>query len=213
MRYFYKSSPEPSELLRFRKEGGPNCTYGAFPAKDVLRRRVLTDQGFLCCYCMRRIDLRKMKIEHYRSQSKHAAEQLDWKNMLGACEGGEGLPQKLQTCDAHRAADDLYVDPQNETHMTRLRYLPDGEILHQEGTDRIQRDLDVTLNLNNDSLKMQRVSALNGFKEAMCKDLGSKKYWSANRLTQKLTNLRDSSRKLPFLGVVEYWLEKKIRKK
>ncbi len=209
MRYIAKTFPEPPELLSCRKEGD---TYNNL-SKEILRKPLLEDQGYLCCYCMQRIDTRRMKIEHYHCQSKYSDRRLDWRNMLASCKGGEGKPWKQQTCDTRKDDAELAIDPQNKAHIARLKYLPDGEIRYSGGEGAEQRDLDKTLNLNNNLFKQQRIAALTGFKIAIRKELGLKKNWSYTKLKKKLESLRYKRRKIPFLGVIEYWLEKQIRRR
>ncbi len=213
MRYIEKSTPEPEELLRFRKEGGPNCTYEAFPDKDALRQQLLKDQGYLCCYCMKRVDTNDMKIEHYACQSTHEDQQLDWSNLLGSCRGGEGQRPFQPTCDTCKGAANLNIDPQNKAHIARLKYLADGAIRCDEGKDEIQHDLDTTLNLNDKVLKQNRKHAITSFKMAIQDKFGKKKNWSDARLRKKLASLRTEQRKRHFLGILEYWLEKQIRRR
>jgi uncharacterized protein (TIGR02646 family) len=115
----------------------PDATYEEFENKDALRHPLLEDQGHLYCYCMRCISIGRMKIEHYRSQKRHRDLQLDWKNMLAACTGGEGSPPPQQTCDTRKGEEDLTVDPQS------------SNVEHLRGTDqpgftfRIPNDGDV----------------------------------------------------------------------
>ena len=208
MRHIVKSSPEPPELLRFRKTGGPNCTYNGFPDKDALRQRLLEDQGFLCCYCMQRIKKDKMRIEHYLSQSGHPEEQLVWRNLLGACQGGEGTGE--ETCDKHKGENSISIDPLNHEHMAQVRYLPGGKIQHGEGDTPFQDDIDGTLNLNIEKLRELRMGALTGFQEVLKKDFGTGKRWTDAKLRKKLADLRKGRPLVQFLGLLEYWIEKRI---
>ncbi len=213
MRYIEKASIEPSELLAFRKEGGPNCTYNDFPNKDALWTPLLEEQGYLCCYCMQRIDAREMKIEHLQCQSKHSDSQLKWRNMLASCKGGEGKRRSQQTCDTRKGDAELTIDPLNRAHISRLKYFADGEIRYSEHEGAEQRDLDITLNLNNRILKQQRIDVLLAFKTALRNELGFKKNWSDTKLKKKLKSLRTEQRLAAFLGIIEYWLEKQIRRR
>jgi hypothetical protein len=50
--------------------------YDSFPDKDVLRLSLLEEQGYICAYCMRRIENNplKTKIEHWKSREVYNAE-------------------------------------------------------------------------------------------------------------------------------------------
>jgi uncharacterized protein (TIGR02646 family) len=210
MRRISKREKEPRELLEFRKERG--ASYDGFPRKDVLRDALAEDQGALCCYCMRRISSASdgMKIEHYRCQRHYPELRLQWRNLLGACVGGEGQPRRLQTCDTFKGDQDIKVDPLAES-VTQLRYLPDGRVTSPD--PEIQGDLDDRLNLNCETLKRNRVAALTGFLEALDRKLHSAKSWTAESLDGELAKLREQRPLREYVGVLEYWLAKHIEQR
>ena len=82
--------PEPVSLTAHRKT--PHCDYDNYAAKDDLRHALVTEQRGLCSYCMGRIrnGPTTMKIEHWLCQAHHAGEQLNYRNLLGACLGKQG---------------------------------------------------------------------------------------------------------------------------
>src|ERR1051325_4827576 len=122
--------PEPASLTVHRQT--PHADYDNYQDKDALRLALVTEQRGICCYCMRRIynGAQTMKIEHWRCQSQHGAEQLNYRNILGACLGGQGQPEGLQHCDTRKGDSDLQWNPANPVHgiETRLRYEVDGSI-------------------------------------------------------------------------------------
>jgi uncharacterized protein (TIGR02646 family) len=85
---------EPKSLLEHRLKSFAD--YDNYPEKDKLRESLLTEQGYICCYCMQRIDDSNMKIEHWKSQDDYPELQLDYNNLLGACKGGQGSPKHSQ---------------------------------------------------------------------------------------------------------------------
>ena len=75
-----------------RRIGRPqSCDYDNYADKDALRHALVTEQRGICCYCMGRIHngSATMKIEHWRCQSRYPDEQLNYRNLLGACRGGD----------------------------------------------------------------------------------------------------------------------------
>ena len=148
--------PEPASLTAHRKT--PHCDYDNYAAKDDLRNALVTEQRGLCCYCMSRI--RKgpttMKIEHWRCQAHHPREQLNYRNLLGACLGGPGEPAHLQHCDTRKGDRDLEWNPAAPAHHieTRVRYELDGSI-HADDVD-FDDQLNDVLNLNLPLLKNNR---------------------------------------------------------
>ena len=84
--------------------------YDNYPEKDTLRKALVSEQRGLCCYCMGRIRSDSMKVEHWRCQSRFCGEQLDYRNLLGACQGGEGQPRSRQHCDTRKGDSDSSLE-------------------------------------------------------------------------------------------------------
>lgn len=100
MLYIRKGS-EPASLTAYKKQ---SYVYFDGCCKEDIRQNLLKEQGYLCAYCMRRIHAGNMKIEHWYPEDKLSEiEKLDYKNMLGCCEGHiEGQKGKDDTCDTHK---------------------------------------------------------------------------------------------------------------
>lgn len=153
-------NPEPLSLTVHCNK--PHSNYDNYAAKDDLRHALAIEQRGLCCYCMRRIVPKRecMKIEHWRSQANYPKEQLQYRNLLGACLGGEGQPWHLQHCDTRKGDSQLEWNPANPAHRieTRIRYELDGSI-RSDATD-FDSQLNRALNLNLPFLKNQRKATL-----------------------------------------------------
>lgn len=147
---------EPPSLTAHRKAQHSN--YNNYDDKDALRLSLLTEQRRLCCYCMARIPDKygKMKIEHWHCRDLHEGEQLNYRNLLGACLGGEGLPHRLHHCDTHKGNINLWWNPAEPEHHieTRIRYESDGTIRSDDGA--FDTELNDVLNLNLPVLKNNR---------------------------------------------------------
>lgn len=152
--------PEPQSLIRHRQQR--HASYENYAQKADLRRALLQEQGKICCYCMQRIEDAKMKIEHWASQRRHPSRQLEYQNLLGACEGGEEAPKHLQHCDTRKGENDLKIHPADPTRNCEAltKYQADGAIYADDA--RINKDLDVVLNLNLQRLRNNRKAALEG---------------------------------------------------
>lgn len=113
---------------------------GGFPRERVLEA-LLRDQGYLCAYTLKRIEVESSHIEHLKPQSVCEAEDaqrqakgrgcmhedVDWHNMV-ACFPPPNAPQpeygavvKDQWWDAV-----LFVSPLSQSCEQRFRYLRDG---------------------------------------------------------------------------------------
>lgn len=159
MRQIVKGA-EPPSLTAHRLT--PDCDYDNYNDMDSLRHALVTEQRGICCYCMGRIrnGPTTMKVEHWRCQSRHPPEQLVYRNLLGACRGGEGAPPVQQHCDTRKGDQDLQWNPADPGHHieTRLRYEADGSIRSDEID--FDQQLETVLNLNLPLLKNNRKGVL-----------------------------------------------------
>ena len=155
-----KKGTEPASLTAHRLT---HCSYyDNYADKEALRHALVTEQRGICCYCMQRIHNgpSTMKIEHWQCQSRYPAEQLNHRNLLGACPGGDGQPPCLQHCDTSKGDRDLQWNPADPGHHieTRLHYGLDGGIRSEDATFNAQ--LADVLNLNLPILKNNRKGVL-----------------------------------------------------
>lgn len=202
---------EPRELLQHRLR--PDANYDTFQRKDVLRQALVSEQGYLCAYCMGRIEPAddKMKIEHWRSQKQYPRLQLDYKNLFGVCKGGEGLPSRLQHCDTHKGDRDIALSPSKHPE-TYIQYnLGDGSIRSTDS--RYHRDLDKILNLNTETLKSNRKAVGDAFYDSL-KRRGDKGFTIAEleREQARLRSKDSTGKYAPYCQYVLYLLEKKLHK-
>jgi uncharacterized protein (TIGR02646 family) len=151
---------EPARLTAHRQTS--HSDYDNYEDKDALRHSLVTEQHGICCYCMGRIRNGQdtMKIEHWRCQSHHLIEQLNYRNLLGACLGGPGQPPNLQHCDTRKGDLDLQWNPADPVHHieTRLSYEADGSIRSNEAP--FNAELENVLNLNLPMLRNNRKGVL-----------------------------------------------------
>ncbi len=153
---------EPRSLVehRAKQRANENADYDNYSDKDNLRDYLLKEQGYICCYCMSRIKLDEMKIEHRQPQTKYLSQQLDYKNLLGACIGNQGARPQNQHCDTKKGDSEIIVNPiEGDKNCENLvKYRPDGKIYSDDIS--INHDLNETLNLNLGFLKKNRKDAL-----------------------------------------------------
>ena len=147
---------EPVSLTAHRQT--PHSDYDNYPEKDDLRHALVTEQRGLCCYCMGRIrpERARIRIEHWQCQTHYEDEQLNYRNLLGACLGGHGRRAKLQHCDTRKGDKDLEWNPADPAHHieTRIRYESDGSIRSDDAD--FDGQLNDVLNLNLPVLKNNR---------------------------------------------------------
>ena len=152
---------EPNSLLQHRAQQFAHFDNIPNATKDELKQSLLSEQGYICCYCMRRIPEKSspyMKVEHYKCQDNFRDLQLVYRNLLGACTGNEGQPKKLQTCDTQKANETLTINPLNTNPSceTLFKFNSEGEMSSISDDDVVNKQINVTLNLNMQSLKDAR---------------------------------------------------------
>ena len=203
---------EPWTLAQHRQT--PHSDYDNFQDKDLLRQALVAEQRELCCYCMRHIRAAGdvMKIEHWQCQDHHPTEQLNYRNLLGACLGGEGQPGNKQHCDTRKGNKGLKWNPADPSHQieSRVRYESDGSIHGIEAT--FDAQLNDVLNLNLPQLKEGRKGVLDSVLE----------WWKIekarlrgrvprDRLIRKRDQYVAEGRQLrPYCQVAVWWLDQRI---
>lgn len=219
MLYIQKRT-EPRELTQAKRLGLSHYDDMTTDVKDVVRHSLAEEQGYICAYCMKRIDLQTMQIEHYRAQNApsgtyDAASTVDYGNMLGVCPGNKnsGLPHNGLTCDQHRGNTPLTVDPLKKWTIDQISYTSDGKIFSQD--ERINHDLDVILNLNcvQAYLPKGRKDALDSLKNKIHRDCagGTANKAYLQKLHHDISQMTDG-KLVPYLGILLDYLHKRMQR-
>jgi uncharacterized protein (TIGR02646 family) len=198
---------EPASLTAHRQT--EYCGYDNYAEKGELRHALVTEQLGLCCYCLGRIrnSADTMKIEHWRSQAHHEAQQLNYRNLLGACLGGHGQPGHLQHCDTKKADGELQWNPADPDHHieTRIRYGLDGSIHADDAV--FNGQLNDLLNLNLPIIKNNRKGVLSALLD----------WWSVEkpvpreRIERAINERSNGAGELtPYCQIAVWWLQQKL---
>jgi uncharacterized protein (TIGR02646 family) len=187
----------------------PHSDYDNYAAKDQLRYRLVTEQRGLCCYCMTRVRDAALttKIEHWKSQSRFPAEQLNYRNLLGACLGGDGQPGRLQHCDTRKGKRDLLWNPAEPDHHieTRVRYDPDGTIRSDDAV--FDGQLNDVLNLNLPQIRNNRKSVLTAVLDWWRAEKPVPRARIEREIDDRTGGIGDLS---PYAQVAVWWLRQKL---
>lgn len=211
---YIKKGTEPESLTKYRKE--KFAYYDGYKDKDDVRKKLLEEQGYLCAYCMRRIDKEHMKIEHWYPEDKLTdVERLNYQNMLGTCLGHiEGTKGFEDTCDTHKGNFLIKVNPLDKSTLTHIQYKSATGAIYSDDKD-IQRDVDKTLNLNAERhlLKENRKELLNTLITEMRK---MKKQGTWNKKMLETVRARYESvdvdgKKKEYAGVALWYLDKRLK--
>ncbi len=138
------------------------------PEKDQLRRTLLEEQGYICCYCNQGIADHPLytKIEHLypKDEDKYPEQMFDYGNLLLACSGGEkdAKPRTLH-CDSKKGNNEPpSVVPLQTDCEKHFQYFSNGEMegISEDGKTTIDE-----LGLNIKKLKILREKAINEYFE------------------------------------------------
>lgn len=207
-------SVEPSALTTHRLNASQQFTpsYHNMPTevKTLVRQQLLSEQGYLCAYCMQRIKADNSKIEHWHSQTHYPSEQLHYQNLLGVCQGNEGQTFAQQTCDTRKADQALLYNPadQQKDIAQSLYYAHDGKLYAHEAAFDVQ--LNQVLNLNQVRLVKNRKAVLTALHQQLNKQLGTRSRAELEKLYQKWQHADQHGKKMPFCGIALYYLEKRL---
>ena len=208
----YRSSITHSELEKdniyedFKEKTKEGCNKNE---NYNLRKQLLEEQGYICCYCMSRIDCNNSKIEHFKSQTKYRKFQIDYQNLFIACLGGEGKSKREQYCDSFKGEKEL-IDINLLSNIENfIQYSKQGEILSTN--KKIDKELNQILNLNNKILKRNRKETY----QRLIQNL-NKKSWTTQTIKQtisKYKNMDLNGKYYEFCEMIIYFLTKKLKQK
>ena len=206
-----KKGNEPRSLTVYRK-----TQYAYFDGcpKDEIRKSLLKEQGYLCAYCMRRIDLKHTRIEHWTPEAELSElEKLDYSNMLAVCyKESEGISYSNQTCDSRKGQERITVDPRNSRHIDLIDYQKGtGNICSKD--KKINEDLNDRLNLNcmSQNLPENRRAVLRRVIMELnqrCKD-GNWKASDISRMLQIYEQPDENGQKKEYAGIVLWYLRRR----
>ena len=99
-----------------------NC----FPKNEV-KDLLIREQHGICAYCMKRICLDShSRVEHLVPLSRDKKKAIDYKNMLGVCDGGERITNgdgHILCCDAHKKETEITISPLDKIQMEKIAYI------------------------------------------------------------------------------------------
>ena len=192
---FIQKGSEPNAWMRYRLTKGVE-----FRAIPELKDSLLKEQGYLCAYCMARIDKDHMKVEHFKPQSLYLQDIFAYGNLLACC---LGKTQEESHCDTSKGNAEISLSPLSPSCVDTLSY--------ESGTGKIKssnpyydRELDRILHLNTPIIKQNRLKVLQGAIQALRIRKQLEKEWNP---------VDKEGKRKPYCGIVIYFLEKKLKKK
>lgn len=140
--------------------------------------------------------------------------QLDYNNLLGACQGGEGVPSHLQHCDTRKGNTEISISmnplDNHKNCEDLIRYRGNGQI-YSDDVD-INKELNEVLNLNMQTLANNRKEVLALVIQQLTKERPQGN-WTVAILTQKInewSNKQQDGKYKEYCQIVIYYLKKKL---
>jgi len=210
---------EPSVFRTYKSIPGASFDNMPTIVKNNLRESLLRSQGYICCYCMRRIN-RASKIEHFRSQNHYNGLngtrdlRLSYDNLFAACADSGGRYEN-QTCDSHKKDLELRrIDLTSPMCDTMFKYNGNGTISSISDDEVVNDDINTILNLNHQSLMEQRKRIYTGVVQRIHK-YHKKGTLSIGILTKELSywnSLDNNGFYKEYFMVATYCITKHIKK-
>jgi uncharacterized protein (TIGR02646 family) len=185
--------------------------YEDYKENATLRKQLLEEQGYVCCYCMSRISEKKSKIEHFKAQSLFRVLQIDYSNLFVACKGGEGT--KEHYCDTLKGNKPLNTINLALKIESDLKYTKQGKISSVISTETkmssLTKEMNDVLNLNSTILVKNRKQTYEDFKN------NSKGKWTIAHLQKAIAYYKNknNSKYEPYCEMMVYLLTQKLKAK
>ncbi len=125
---------EPQELQNWKAKENADWkpTYDDLRGteKQAVKRALMVEQGFLCCYCERRLTEEDSHIEHFRPQNDPLCDPLDYGNLLCSCQNKipKGHPRHCGNLKNDWFDEVLLISPLSADCEERFRFTGDGMI-------------------------------------------------------------------------------------
>ena len=167
-----KLPQEPAEVAAWKAQANENWqpSYGNLMGLErrAMRQALLSEQGYVCCYCNRRImespaakDIAEFHIEHFRPQHAFEHLELEYQNLHASCFKNNN-PKGRRHCGP--AKDDWFDEELTlsplQDHSDRFRYGENGELL--KSADPAVTAMIKNLNLNDQMLVSEREAQIAG---------------------------------------------------
>lgn len=176
MKYIHKSQP-PQDFIDWKNSANedwqPSWDNFQKPQKTSVHKSLLEEQGFICCYCGRRIILANSHIEHFKPRNKYPDLQLNYINLIASCEIDTDEPPPIPVHCGHKKGawyeEILMVSPLQSNCANFFRYTDDGQILATNDVDK-QEAATTTIKklaLNIHKLRKMREAAIEGILDGL----------------------------------------------
>ena len=214
---FIEKSQEPASFTIWKEQANddwkPTWDNLGNPEKTHLHEALLSEQGYICCYCNERIGRPQPKshIEHIKPRSHFENDMLEYKNLVSSCQGEDEnrLPihcgqAKADWPDVDAFNAGLMISPLDEQCEVAFRFTVIGEIRPAEGLlDAAARETIKRLCLDVRKLEASRRLAIEGALEGIEAETVDSLQQQIASYSQK----NEDGKFLPFCSAIIYILK------
>lgn len=168
MKYIEKKE-EPEDFRDWKNKENENWKpdYSSLD-KDIrisLKNSLIAEQGYLCCYCERRLDETDSHIEHLVPQSLGLVDPLDYGNLLCSCQDqiSRGEPRHCGNLKENWYDESQLISPLDKSCEGRFAYTGNGKIKLANENDSAAQETIEKLGLDIDKLKDLRKKVISRF--------------------------------------------------
>ncbi len=134
------------------------------PEKEAVFKSLLSEQGYICCYCERELTNEDYHIEHFKPKDKTKFPELElvYNNLLCSCQVNtqKGEPLHCGNSKGNWFDENLLISPLDPSCERKFKYTHDGQILPFDENDEATKTTIEKLQLNIDKLKNLRKSVI-----------------------------------------------------
>ncbi|MCC5808693.1 MAG: TIGR02646 family protein [Opitutales bacterium] len=133
--------------------------------KIAVKAALMEEQGYICCYCERRLTDEDSHIEHFKPQSDHSVDPLDYSNLLCSCQDQikKGEPRHCGNLKDHWFDPVLLISPLDGDCENRFSFTGDGRIVPATVSDPAAVETIKRLGLDIPKLNALRAQAIEPF--------------------------------------------------
>ena len=160
---------EPQAFLDWKQQANENWqpTFSDLGGSDKakVKQALMTEQGYICCYCESRLIKEESHIEHFRPQRDPDVDPLDYSNLLCSCQSAlkKGEPRHCGNLKGDWFDAARLISPLDATCETRFTFTGDGYIQPAKKGDLAAKTTIEKLGLNSPKLRTLRQSAIEPF--------------------------------------------------
>ena len=181
MKHIVKTA-EPQEFSAWKSMANSDWqpTYAELRGeiKKAVKDALMSEQGYICCYCERRLTDEDSHIEHFKPQSDSSVNPLDFANMLCSCQSQlkKGDPRHCGNLKDNWFDDRLNISPLDSGGEGRFSFSADGKIDPADKTDQAAKETIKRLGLDIPKVNALRKQVIEPFLDDSLNDSDLKEF-------------------------------------